>query len=280
MPAKKILLDLLRSPPVDLQFAINGKIITPLFKVGHNKIILNGTQSNGRLGPCIVVEIMTNTIHLEDYYFDANKNTTVCPSLSHDNLFELLDVLSSVLKYDQSLLDVSTKKVSDQCTLYMETMSIAKGKTFYNGYGFMNDDIDAFIAKSRHMLLKDFNFELNKKFKTLEPQLDSSTLKDTALWILDKCKKNKTTEEIKSFIRDFSIALGNEFPMSEFVKQYKRVEYSVTINYDGVIQVAFTLLPKKKSQKQTINRRKKHRLVSRRVRHKLRVYKLPRKDAD
>ena len=280
MPAKTILLELLRSPPVDVQFSINGKIITPLFKVGHYKIILNGTQSNGRLGPCILVEIMTDTVHLEDYYFEANKNTTVCPQLSHANVFELLDVLSSVLKYDQSLLDVSTKKVSDQCTLYMETMSIAKGKTFYNGYGFMNDDIDAFIAKSRNMLLKDFNFELNKKFKTLEPQLDSSTLKDTALWILDKCEKNKTTEEIKSFIRGFSIALGNEFPMSEFVKQYKRVAYNVTVrDNDGVTQVAFTLSPKK-SQQQTINRRKKHRRVSRRVRHKLRVYKVPRKDAD
>ena len=240
----------------NVQFSIDGDIINlkehngtdVYFKVGSNLIDLQSTSGN-----CIEVSI-EKTINLDEYYYKAS--VLSCPILHHALFFKLLDVLSSVLKLDITLTDSSTKDIyradsdpSDHdCKLPVTIMAMAKGKSFYNRFGFYNEKFEDLIAEGQKLPLYNLQpYLTDDEYDIIVPQdkYNTITMKEVSLKLLDLCKQKKVPDIVRKFIKKFHGELEDILFGLEFHKPYSKNEYTVHIEpNEHFVHVAFTTAPK------------------------------------
>ena len=188
-----------------LKFSIGGKLLDASFAVSNNSISI---QSEMIDGTCIDIDIdhYYKLIKLNDYYYETPQR--FCPSISHDDFFIVLDVLSFLYKYETQLQDVSTKLTKKKCKLPKNIYALANGSierghkkgydywsgTFYDSYGFKNDRFNETIQELQPMLLNDFNTELYATLSQINNDhklglhLPSITLQDCAKLIIHFCE--------------------------------------------------------------------------------------------
>jgi hypothetical protein len=236
-----------------VQFSIDGETLqltekrngAPVyFEVGRNMLVLRSYA-----GECIIVE-MGETINLNEYYWKASKHS--CPLLQHVVFFKILDVLSSLFKRDLTVTDESRKTlvrpgIDDptnwDCDIPYTIMALAKGRTFYNQFGFVNQKFSDLIAEGQDMPLYNYQpYLTDDKYSIISDNSSSITMKEVALRILELCEKKQIDDVVYEFIKLFHDKhLKEDINVGNFRKPFDKNNYDVALTKkEGFVQVAFT----------------------------------------
>jgi len=115
--------------------------VQPTMKRSVYKTLLKFDGQDGitvidhRNEPCIELKLDETNLVLDDYYYQLKGDCKTY--LSHDDFFVLLDFLAYIYDVDLKLQDASSKEL--HCAkLSKNLLCLAKGRTFYNLYGFTN----------------------------------------------------------------------------------------------------------------------------------------------
>ena len=214
-------------------FHINGRQIARPFKTGNGMIKMEPLKKSGK--DCITIYYRTGYEHssiqkgiwLANYYYDTPKAD--CPPFDHADCFELLDVLASTFKETIFLKDSSKKQVKAHanCNIEHFVMAMAKGRTFYNLFGFENGPYEAFIRENKGKLLSDFDPESSAIFKSLWPEIMDPTVQKAALHLIQNCED----EAVQEFMTKFTTRIGQRDHI--FYKRYSPDVYDVKITKEG-----------------------------------------------
>ena len=208
--ARDVFIDLFSSKKKSkVKFTVDGVKLNAVFKMGNNALTiapLDKTISK----KCIEVlfDEDDDDLYLSSYYYLAGKDK--CPPIPDTLFFKWLDAVSSTLDKEVVLMDSSTKQLKDHpnCKISHFILALAKGKTFYNRFGFTNDLFQEFLEEFQPKKLAEFDSALNKKFSDIT-KVENATLQQVAKFILDNCDnpENETRKFIADFIRKIEVHL-------------------------------------------------------------------------
>jgi len=109
---------------------------------------------NDRGSPCIKIFVSTSEVYLSDYYYSTNIDT--CPEIPHDAFFHFLHKLGVVFRKPVTLIDASRKSFKHtECTVPGIVFSLGGKPTFYERYGFRNDEYTQKTKELQTLSLQD-----------------------------------------------------------------------------------------------------------------------------
>jgi hypothetical protein len=193
---------------------------------------------NERDHNCIVINMEPSShIELEYYYYNVPMNE--CPHVPHNLFFYFLTQLGILFKMNISLTDVSTKSIpKSDCVVKAAVFAIAGYQTFYQRFGFVNENFDEFVRYIQRMSFHEFlvvgRVELGRpEYSNIlrwlrENQLDEdTTMKVVCKTVVEECKNNEKKNETKSteFVAWFATFIaGTERTMN--LKRYTPIDYT------------------------------------------------------
>jgi hypothetical protein len=231
-----------------IKFSIGGKMLDASFAVSNNSISIQSED-----GICIDMDIdhYYKLIKLNDYYYVTPRR--FCPSITHDDFFVLLDVLSFLYKYETQLQDASTKVTPKKCKLSKNIYALANGSidrgrkkgydywsgTFYDSYGFKNDRYNETLQELQPILLNDFDKDLYEILSHINNDnklgldMPHITLQDCAKLIIHFCEI-KMGDIYVLFIDEFNTKLYRKIHVEKrvnnlFTKPISTKRYSIEI---------------------------------------------------
>ena len=231
-------------------FTINGTRIETAFSVGKKKIDILPTIPDGKK-TCVNMQIDKRPMYLSNFYYYTKMHQ--CPTTSHADIFNLFDAISSVYKKPIDLYDASTKKVHDHknCIFDKLVMAMAKGRTFYNIYGFQNKAFTEALMKTQPIQLTS-----GSKLALLYEELSNSnaddvSLKQAAEYAIKNCQ-HQNNQKMLSFIDELGREIkrqlkrhGLEEDEDEFTRPTSENEYTVSITKEpNHYEVQFETLAK------------------------------------
>ena len=168
-----------------VQFYLNEKPIEHPFLIGNSKIeIFDKLETS-----CIRVTFddVTNILNLENYYYNGNKD--VCPQIDHNDFFAILDFIAAALGATSIQLNDQSHKNLNGCTIPKNVLALAKSKTFYNRFHFVNSNYENQLLSTQPKLAKDINlknsaWELLKTFTNVD---ELATVQQISGVLIEQC---------------------------------------------------------------------------------------------
>ena len=107
-------------------------------------------QTDSHTEDCIKIQIQDHLIYLASYYYGTDIQR--CPHIPHDVFFKLLEKIGVLYNLDVTLLDASTKQIEHtDCKLAAPIFSLSGKPTFYERFGFVNEEYTEFIKEIQPM---------------------------------------------------------------------------------------------------------------------------------
>ena len=191
-------------------FTINGKRIETAFRVGKFNIDILPTIPD-RERTCVNMMIdKKEPMYLSNFYYYSEMDK--CPTTSHADIFNLFDVISSVYTKPIKLDDASTKQVRDHknCKFNKFVMAMAKGRTFYNIYGFQNKAFTEALMKTQPIKLSTLNPILALMYEELSNSKVDVSLKQAAIFAIENCH-HQNSDMIQLFIIELGSEINRQF---------------------------------------------------------------------
>jgi hypothetical protein len=196
--------------PVQNRFDIAYDGYTFHLTLGPDEILF---QNNSRTENCIEIMILED-IELLNYYYYYN-NLQRCPYIPHAVFFKFIKQLGIVYNKDVTLTDLSSKQIEHtDCNISAIVFSMSGLQTFYQRFGFVNEDYDAFIKETKQMSFAVFmkkaghdeNHEQMLRILRAMGLNGQSTMRHIAKTIVSKCKKTsvRKSRQLKSTRSSFS----------------------------------------------------------------------------
>ena len=166
-------------------------------------------QTDSHTEDCIKIQIQDHLIYLASYYYGTDIQR--CPHIPHDVFFKLLEKIGVLYNLDVTLLDASTKQIEHtDCKLAAPIFSLSGKPTFYERFGFVNEEYTEFIKEIQPMPFAVFVKRAGQKQDETYVKMvrvlrsmylnEQSTMRHIAKTIVTKCKKTsvRKSRQVKS----------------------------------------------------------------------------------
>jgi hypothetical protein len=174
---------------------------------------------------CINLVIEPDSIYLDSYYFYTEMEK--CPHVPHAVFFSFLKRLTQIYNRPATLVDLSRKSLDHTyCEIRATVFSLAGYPTFYERFGFKNDQYKETIRQLQPLPLGDLlalqkrrqSRRINPNVKKIEKYLQkvgmnwSTPVKTLAQFLVRSCKQAHAHN--KEFSRRASMARTRKFARS------------------------------------------------------------------
>jgi hypothetical protein len=163
---------------------------------------------------CITLEYVPSerTMELESYYYNTKK--IECIGFSHDWFFNVfLKPLCEKLNVERITLVDGSLKSFKMCDVTSGIFAYAKGKTFYQRYGFENKKFTDFIENTRELTMREYMEQVGTKIKINVTEfqdlldlydLNEVKMRDLCKFLIDECNEtNRFSLEHSRILMEF-----------------------------------------------------------------------------
>jgi len=225
--------------PRKVRFFINGKEIPAIFLIGNGDNTIHIKEPRGYGSSCVILIINPNekTLDLDNYYSEVPIRK--CPEIPHGMFFKLIECIARALHYPSIRLNDQSHKRFGHVEIPRDILSLAKSQTFYNRYGFNNEDYSRELSKLQPMLAKD---KIPLEILNLLPEYDANmTMQNVAVTIITLCQAGHPEEQMDPIIENVLLNIPELKSIFYFVKPVNKddISYEILHSEDSVDYVDY-----------------------------------------
>jgi len=239
---------------VDAVVRFNGRRLK--LKVSQDQI---NFLTEDKQSSCINLVIEDDSIYLDSYYFYTEIEN--CPHVPHALFFSFLKRLTQIYARPATLVDLSQKSLDyTYCQIRAAVFSLAGYPTFYERFGFQNDQYKETIRQLQPLPLGDLlalqkrrqSRRINPNVKKIEKYLQkvgmnwSTPVKTLAQFLVRSCKQahahNKELIRRESMVRTRKFARSMESKTLSVLLDWLGVDVLRNLKQD--MPYLFTLQPR------------------------------------
>jgi hypothetical protein len=225
--------------PRKVRFFINGTEVPAIFLIGNGDRTIH-IKEPGKDYSCVTIIENPNekTLDLDNYYNEVPIRK--CPEIPHGMFFKLIECIARALHYPSIRLNDQSHKRFGHVEIPKDILSLAKSQTFYNRYGFNNEDYSRELSKLQPMLAKDkIPLEI---LNSLPGYAANMTLRDVAVTIIKLCQVGHAEEQMSPIIENVLLNIPEFKSIFYFVKPVNEhdISYEILHSENGVDYVDYT----------------------------------------